>query len=67
MELAKKYASGFWKKVWDVIKDTTVRIVTHIGMNLIFPGVGSALVEAYFALKNLADALKEITAINTLV
>jgi len=35
-------------------------------MNLVFPGVGSALVEAYFAIKEIIDVIRELTNIYNL-
>ena len=67
MELSEELADVAWyESVWESIKDGTIRVVLHIGMNLVFPGIGSALVEAYFAIKNLIAIATELINIVTL-
>jgi hypothetical protein len=61
MELSEELADVAWyESVWESIKDGTIRVVLHIGMNLVFPGIGSALVEAYFAIKEIIDIIREL-------
>ena len=67
MELSKELADIAWyETVWETIKDGTIRVVLHIGMNLIFPGIGSAIVEAYFAIKEVIKVATELYNVVTL-
>ena len=67
MKLSKELADVAWyERLWESIKDGTIRLVLHIGMNLVFPGIGSAIVEAYFAIKHLIDIVTELATIVTL-
>ena len=61
LELAEKYSDiGFFKTIKKILKKHAVRIVLHIGANLILPGIGSALVEGFFALKKIHDIVKDL-------
>ena len=40
-----------------------IRVVSHIVANIVFPGVGSAVVEAFFALKAGIKITKELANI----
>lgn len=47
--------------------DHSYKIVLHIGMNLIFPGIGAAAVEAYFAIKDIINIIIDLREIVSLV
>ena len=64
IELAKKYSDiSFFDHIKNFIHKNGVRIVLHIGANLILPGIGSALVEGFFALKKVHEIVMDLKKI----